>query len=106
MTRWPNDQNFTLHCNAIKAIKSLNDQDVLVYDRTRLKWNADLVLLKKFVENIVGLVGAWKSTGGNSKQSTNSNSGIIVAWCLGKLNSFKTFNGEKRESLKEALVTI
>ena len=30
----PNDQNFTLHCNAMKAIKSLNDQDVLVYDGT------------------------------------------------------------------------
>ena len=32
LTSLQNDQNFTLHCNAMKAIKSLNDQDVLVYD--------------------------------------------------------------------------
>ena len=30
LTCLPNDQNFTLHCSAMKAIKSLNDQDVLV----------------------------------------------------------------------------
>ena len=39
LTSLPNDQNFTLHCSAMKAIKSLNDQDVLVCYGTRLKWN-------------------------------------------------------------------
>ena len=39
------------------------------------------------------------------KQSTNSISGIIVAWCLGKLNSL-TFNGENGESLKKALTCL
>ena len=105
LTSLQNDQNFTLHCNAMKAIKSLNDQDVLVYDCTRLKWNGDLGLLRNFVENIAGLVGAWKSTGGKSKQFTKSNSDIIVAWYPGKLNSL-TFNGEKGESFKKALVRI
>ena len=89
----------------MKAIKSLNDQDVLVYDGTRLKWNGDLGLLRNFVGNIVGLVGAWKSTGGKSKQFTNSNSDIIVAWYPGKLNSL-TFNGENGEPFKKALVRI
>ena len=46
LTGLPSDQNFTLHCNAMKAIKSLNDQDVLVYDGRRLKWNGDLGLLR------------------------------------------------------------
>ena len=87
LTSLPNDPNRTLHCSAMKAIKSLNDQDVLVYDGTRLKWNGDLGLLRNFVENIVGLVGAWKSTGGKSKQFINLNSDIIVAWYSGKLNS-------------------
>ena len=105
VTSLPHDQNFTLHCDAMKAIKSLNDQDFLVYDGTRLNWNGDLGLLRSFVENIVGLVGAWKSTGGKSKQFTNSNSDIIVAWYPGKLNSL-TFNGENGESFKKALVRI
>ena len=81
------------------------DQDVLVYDGTRLKWNRGLGSLRNFVENIVGLVGAWKSTGGKSKQFTNSNSDIIVAWYPGKLISL-TFNGENGESFKKALVRI
>ena len=105
LTSLPNDQNFTLHCSAMKAIKSLNDQDVFILDGTRLKWNGDLGLLRNFVENIVGLVGAWKSTGGKSKQFTNLNSDIIVAWYPGKLNSL-TFNGENGESLKKALERI
>ena len=105
LTSLPNDQNFTLHCSAMKAIKSLNDQDVLVYDGTILKWNGDLGLLRNFVENIVGLVGAWKSTGGKSKQFTNSNSDIIVLWYPAKLNSL-TFNGVNGESLRKAIVRI
>ena len=104
LTSLPNDQDFTLHCNAMKAIKSLNDH-VLVYDGTRLKWRGNPGLLRNFVENIVVLVGAWKSTGGKSKQFTNSNSDIIVAWYPGELNSL-TFNGENGESFKKALVRI
>ena len=100
LTSLPNDQNFTLHYNAMKAIKSLNDQDILVYDGTRLKWNGDLSLLRNFFENIVGLVGAWKSTGSKSKQFANSNSDIIVAWYLvsGLLSLY-----ERREFLSNKL---
>ena len=53
----PNFQYFSLHCSDMKAIKLLNDQDVLVYDRTRIKWNRDLGSLRNFVENILGFTG-------------------------------------------------
>ena len=101
----PNFQYFKLHCSDMKAIKLLNDQDVLVYDRTRIKWNRDLGSLRNFVENILGFTGVWKSTGGKSKQFTNSNSDVIITWYPGKLNSL-TFNGKNGEAVKKALVTI
>ena len=101
----PNFQYFRLHCSDMKAIKLLNDQDVLVYDRTRIKWNRDLGSLRNFVENILGFTGAWKSTGGKSKQFANSNSDVIITWYPGKLNSL-TFNGKNGEAVKKALVTI
>ena len=101
----PNFRYFRLHCSDMKAIKLLNDQDVLVYDRTRIKWNRDLGSLRNFVENILGFTGVWKSTGGKSKQFTNSNSDVIITWYPGKLNSL-TFNGKNGEAVKKALVTI
>ena len=101
----PNFQYFSLHCSDMKAIKLLNDQDVLVYDRTRIKWNRDLGSLRNFVENILGFTGVWKSTGGKSKQFTNSNSNVIITWYPGKLNSL-TFNGKNGEAVKKALVAI
>ena len=86
----------------MKAIKLLNDQDVLTYDRTHIKWNRDLGPLRNFVENILGFTGTWKSTGGKSKQFTNSN--VIITY-PGKLNSL-TSNGKNGEAVKKALVTI
>ena len=53
----------------MKAIKLLNDQDVLVYDRTRIEWKRDLGSLRNFVENSLGFTGVWKSTGGNPSSS-------------------------------------
>ena len=40
----------------MKAIKLLNDQDVLVYGGTRFKWNRDLGSLRNLVENTLGLL--------------------------------------------------
>ena len=56
LTSWPNNQNFTLHCNAMKAIKSLNDQDVLVYNGTvyaLVKWDADHMFYKENLSKIL-----------------------------------------------------
>ena len=89
----------------MKAIKLLNEQDVLVYDGTRIKWNRDLGSLRNFVENILGFTGVWKSIGGKSERFTNSNSDVIITWCPGKLNSL-AFNGKNGEAVKKALVTV
>ena len=99
----PNFQYFRLHCSDMKAIELLNDQDVLVYGRTRIKWNRDLGSLRNLVENTLGFTGVWKSTEGKSKQFTNSNSDVIITWYPGKLNSL-TFNGKKGEAVKKAFV--
>ena len=60
-------KNFSFDCIDIPSIKSLNAKTVLVYEGTRIKWTNDLKPLKNFVENIIGLVGRWKSLGGKSK---------------------------------------
>ena len=83
--------------------RNLTIVDVLVYGGTRIKWNRDLGSLRNLVENTLGFTGVWKSTGGKSKQFTNSNSDVIITWYPGKLNSL-TFNGKKGEAVKKALV--
>ncbi len=83
----------------------LKDQADLVYDGTRAIWTRDLPSLEKFVENILGLTGKWKSSGGKAKQFNNSNLDLIITWYPGKLNSL-TFNGKKAETFKNFLVSV
>jgi hypothetical protein len=61
--------------------------------------------LHNFVENVIGLSGTWRSSGGKSKQFTNSNTNFIMTWYPGKLNSL-TFNGRHGESFKKFLVSV
>jgi hypothetical protein len=89
----------------INSIKLLKDQADLVYDGTRVIWTRDLPSLEKFVENILGLTGKWKSSGGKAKQFINSNLDLIITWYPGKLNSL-TFNGKKAETFKNFLVSV
>ena len=81
-------KNFSLDCIDIPSIKSLNAKTVLVYEGTRIKWTNDLESLKNFVENIIGLVGRWKSPGGKSKQFVSSNFDLVMTWYPGKQNTF------------------
>jgi hypothetical protein len=64
----PTLKNFSLDRVDIPSIKLLNIKTHLVYDGTRIKWSNDLISLKNFTENIVGLVGCWRSPDGKSKQ--------------------------------------
>ena len=89
----------------INTIKLLKDQSDLVYDGTRIKWMRDFSSLDNFVNNVIGLSGRWKSSGGKAKQFTDLNSDFTITWYPGKLNSL-TFNGEKGELFKTFLVSV
>jgi hypothetical protein len=64
----PTLKNFSLDRVDIPSIKLLNIKTHLVYDGTRIKWSNDLISLKNFTENIVGLVGCWRSPGGQAAE--------------------------------------
>ena len=85
----------------------LKDQADLVYDGKRVTciWSRDFFSLQNFVKNVIGLSGTWRSSGGKSKQFTDSNSSFILAWYPGKLNSL-TFNGRDGESFKTWLLNV
>jgi hypothetical protein len=52
----------------INLINLLKDQADLVYDGKRVIWSRDFRSLQNFVENVIGLSGTWRSSGGKSKQ--------------------------------------
>ena len=80
-------KNFSHDCIDIPSIKSLNVKIFLVYEETRIKWTNDLKSLKNFVENIIGLVGRWKSPGGKSKQFVSSDFDLVMTWHSAKQNT-------------------
>ena len=83
----------------------LKDQADLIYDGKRVIWSRDFFSLQNFVKNVIGLSGTWRSSGGKSKQFTDSNSSFIMTWYPGKLNSL-TFNGRDGESFKTWLLNV
>ena len=102
----PTLKNFSLDRIDIPSIKLLNTNKThLVYDGTRIKWSNDLISLKNFTENIVGLVGCWRSPGGKSKQFVSNDLDLTMTWHPGKQNSL-LFSGKDGESLKKLLISI
>ena len=97
----PTLKNFSLDRVDIPSIKLLNIKTHLVYDGTRIKWSNDLISLKNFTENIVGLVGCWRSPGGKSKQFVNNDLDLTMTWQNSLL-----FSGKDGESLKKLLISI
>ena len=89
----------------INFIKLLKDQSDLVYDGTRIKWMRDFPSLDNFVNNVIGLSGRWKSSGGKAKQFTDLNSDFIIIWYPGKLNSL-TLNGKIGELFKKFFASV
>ena len=96
--------NFSLDRVDIPSIKLLNIKTHLVYDGTRIKWSNDLISLKNFTENIVGLVGCWRSPGGKSKQFVSNDLDLTMTWHPGKQNSL-LFSRKDGESLKKLLIS-
>ena len=88
-----------------ESVQLLNNQTHLIYDGIRIKWSKDLCCLKKFVHNVVGLNGVWKSPGGRSKQFIDSNLDLTITWYPGKQNTL-SFHGKEGESLKRYLVSV
>ena len=97
-------KNFSLDCIDIPSIKSLNAKTVLVYEGTCIKWTNDLESLKNFVENIIGLVGRWKSPGGKSKQFVSCDFDLVMTWHPGKQNTL-LFNGKDGELVRKFLIS-
>jgi hypothetical protein len=97
--------NFSFDRVDIPSIKLLNIKTHLVYDGTRIKCSNDLISLKNFTENIVGLVGCWRSPGGKSKQFVSNDLDLTMTWHPGKRNSL-LFSGKDGESLKKLLISI
>ena len=89
----------------INSINLLKDQADLAYDGKRVIWSRDFFSLQNFVKNVIGLSGTWRSSGGKSKQFTDSNLSFIMTWYPGKLNSL-TFNGRDGESFKTWLLNV
>jgi hypothetical protein len=57
--------------------------------------------LKNFTENIVGLVGSWRSPGDKSKQFVSNDLDLTMTWHdPGKQNSL-LFGGKDGESLRD-----
>ena len=59
--------------------------------------------MENFVENIIGLVGRWKSPRGKSKQFVSSDFDLMT-WHPGKQNTL-LFNGKDGELLKKLLIS-
>jgi hypothetical protein len=49
-------------------IRTYKNNNILVYDGKRLKWNGNYDELETFIQNTVGLSGKLISPGGNSKK--------------------------------------
>lgn len=75
----------------------------LCQDKQRLKWTGDLISLKNFFNEILGLHGKWTSPGGNSKRFNCSNYDFTVTWyCKKQLTLL--FQGRNGECLKQKLI--
>ena len=61
----------------INSINLLKEQADLVYDGKRVIWSRDFRLLQNFFENVIGLSGTWRPSGGKSKQFLFYN---LVSW--------------------------
>ena len=86
-----------------KAFSQLKDQTTLVYNGNRIRWTQDVRSLEKFVENVIGLSGRWRCSGGKSKQFMNSTKDLIITWYPGKLNLL-TFNVQYGEQLSKCII--
>ncbi len=60
----PKHTNFISENIDKESVELLNNQTQIIYDGIRIKWSKDHCSLKKFVHNVVGLNGVWKSPGG------------------------------------------
>lgn len=85
-------------------IRMYRNNNTLVYDGKRLKWNGKYAELETFIRNSVGLSGNWISPGGNSKKFI-SNSDLTITWYRGKQRTL-VIQGSEGESLKELLVSL
>jgi hypothetical protein len=86
-------------------IRTYKNNNILVYDGKRLKWNGNYDELETtFTQNTVGLSGKWISPGGNSKKFI-SNSDLTITWYRGKQRTL-VVQGSEGESLKVLLVSL
>lgn len=89
----------------VNSIKLLNDQSCLIYDGCRIKWQQDLCSLEKFVDNVIGLSGNWKSPRGRTRRFLSNKFDLSLTWYPGKQNSL-LFHGKDGEILKDFLVNV